>query len=108
MKTITIILTTVILASILSGCVRAPFVPPQGAFSQTTAPLDLDFYNTELAGMKRGTAEVMTVLGLVSLGDASSKTAAENGQISTVVHADYEYLNIFGILQKTTVVVYGK
>jgi len=93
----------------LTGCVRAPFVPPQGmAFSQMKAPLDVDFDDTQLAGMNRGTAEVMNVLGLFTFGDASAKTAAENGRISTIVHADYEHFNILGLFQRTTVIVYGK
>ena len=93
----------------LTGCIRAPFVPPQGyAFSQTKAPLDVDFNNTQIAGMNRGTAEVINILGLFSFGDASAKAAAENGRISTIVHADYEHFNILGIFQKTTVIVYGK
>ena len=94
---------------LMTGCIRAPFVPPQGyAFSQMKAPLDVDFNNTNLAGMNRGTAEVMNVLGLFTFGDCSAKTAAENGRISTIVHADYEHFNILGLFQKTTVIVYGK
>ena len=103
---ISVLAATMIL---VTGCIRAPFVPPQGyAFSQMKAPLDIDFNNTNLAGMNRGTAEVMNVLGLFTFGDASAKTAAENGRISTIVHADYEHFNILGIFQKTTVIVYGK
>ncbi len=93
----------------LTGCVRAPFVPPQGmAFSQISAPLDIDYDETQLAGMKKGSAEVITILGLVSTGDASAKKAAENGGISTIVHADYDYYNVIGVYQRTTVTVYGK
>lgn len=93
----------------LTGCIRAPFVPPQGfAFSQMKAPLDVDFNNTGMAGMNRGTAEVINILGLFTFGDASAKAAAENGRISTIVHADYEHFNLLGIFQKTTVIVYGK
>jgi len=93
----------------LTGCVRAPFVPPQGmTFSQMKAPLDLDFDNTNLADTKTGTSSVINILGLFTFGDASSKTAAENGQIRSIVHADYEHFNILGIVQKTTVIVYGK
>ena len=93
----------------LTGCIHAPFVPPTGmAFSQFNAPLDVDFQNTDMAGMKKGTAETISILGLFATGDASSKAAAENGQISKIVHADYEYFNILGVYQKTTVVVYGK
>jgi hypothetical protein len=93
----------------LTGCIHAPFVPPTGAaYSQFSAPLDVDFQNTDMSGMKKGTAETTSILGLVAFGNASSKAAAENGQISKIVHADYEYSNIFGIIQKTTVIVYGK
>jgi hypothetical protein len=93
----------------LTGCITAPFVPPTGvAFSQFAAPLDVDFQNTDMAGMKQGKAEAISILGLVAVGDASSKTAAEKGQISKIVHADYEYFNVLGVYQKTTVIVYGK
>ena len=110
MKKVILFSALIALATLsLVGCIRAPFVPPQGyAFSQMKAPLDIDFNNTQLADMHRGTAEVMNVLGLFTFGDASAKTAAENGRISTIVHADYEHFNILGLFQKTTVIVYGK
>ena len=97
-----------LIMSVMTGCVTAPFVPPQGfAFSQTTAPLDLEYEDTKIAGTKSGKAEVVSILGLVTVGDASSKTAAANGGITTIDHADYEHFNILGIFQKTTVIVYG-
>jgi len=110
MKKIALFTTLAILGSLsLVGCVRAPFVPPQGyAFSQTKAPLDLDFKETKIAGTKKGTANVTNILGLFTFGDASAKTAAENGNISIIDHADYEHFNILGLFQKTTVIVYGK
>jgi len=93
----------------MTGCIHAPFVPPTGmAFNQFNAPLDVDFQNTDMAGLKQGKAETISILGLFAFGDASSKAAAENGQISKIVHADYEYFNILGIFQKTTVIAYGK
>lgn len=93
----------------LTGCIHAPFVPPTGmAFTQFEAPLDVDFQNTDLTGMKKGTAETISVLGLIAVGDASSKAAAEKAQITKIVHADYEYFNVLGVFQKTTVIVYGK
>jgi len=97
------------LVSLLTGCLTAPFVPPPGAaFTQFSAPLDVDFQNTDLAGMKKGTSEAISILGLFAFGDASSKAAAESAQISKIVHADYDYFNILGVFQKTTVIVYGK
>jgi len=93
----------------MTGCIVAPFVPPSGmVFTQFAAPLDVDFENTDMAGIKKGTSDTISILGLFAFGDASSKAAAENGQISKIVHADYKYLNVLGIYQKTTVIVYGK
>ncbi len=106
-----VLFAAVLAAMILSltGCLHAPFVPPTGmAFSQFDAPLDVDFQNTDMAGMKKGSAETISILGLFATGDASSKAAAEKGGITKIVHADYEYFNILGIFQKTTVIVYGK
>lgn len=92
----------------LTGCITAPFVPPTGAFSQFKAPLDVDFQDTDMTGVKKGTAETISILGLVAVGDASSQAAAQNGGITKIVHADYEYFNVLGFFQKTTVIVYGK
>lgn len=93
----------------MTGCLKAPFIPPTGmGYSQFSAPLDVGFQNTDLAGMKQGKAETISILGLVAWGDASSKAAADKAQISKIVHADYEYFNVLGVYQKTTVIVYGK
>ena len=97
-----------LIISMMTGCITAPFVPPQGiAFSQTAAPLDVEYKDTKVVGAKVGKAEVISILGLFTSGDASSKTAALNGGITTIDHADYEHFNILGIYQKTTVIVYG-
>ncbi len=93
----------------MTGCIKAPFVPPTGvAFSQFNAPLDVDFQNTDMAGVKQGKAETMSILGLIAIGDASTQTAAQNGGITKIVHADYEYFNVLGVIQRATVIVYGK
>lgn len=91
-----------------SGCISAPFVPPVGmAFTQIKAPLDLDNANTPASCPKRGKAAASCVLGLFAFGDASTAEAARDGGLKTIQHADYEFFNILGIYQKTTVVVYG-
>lgn len=92
---------------LLVGCIRAPFVPPTGwVFTQVKAPLDVDYSKTSVPA-KSGKAEAICVLGLVSVGDVSTQTAAAAGGIGTIDHADYEYFNILGLFQKTTVIVYG-
>lgn len=104
------LIAVAILASttMLSGCLVAPVIPPTGAiFADFKAPLDYTVENTEM-GSKSGRAETMSILGLVAMGDASLKTAADNGSIKTVTAVDYEYFNICGIIQRYTTVAYGE
>ena len=97
----------VVAATLMAGCISAPFVPPLGAISVVKAPLSVD-HNKTAVTTKAGTSDCICILGLVAVGDASTQTAAENGKLKTIQHADYEYLNILGIFQKTTVVVHGE
>lgn len=92
----------------LTGCLRAPVIPPQGwIYSEFQAPLDIDYNKTPTDG-KVGKAESMCVLGLVALGDASAKAAADKAGIKTIEHADYSYSNILGVIQRYDTVVYGQ
>ena len=102
-------LFTVLCVLSLSACttLKAPFVPPLGAVSVVSAPLDINYDNTKI-GSKKGKASVFNVLGIVAFGDASLKNAAENGRIKTVTAADYDYTTVFGIFQKVTLTVYGE
>ena len=110
MRSTSIILSSILIITIFSGCagyVSAPFSPPPGLlFSQYKAPLDVDFDKTTL-GTKEGKAESTSILGLFAFGDCSTQTAAKNGQLTTINHADYEMMNVLGIFSKTTVIVYG-
>ena len=92
----------------LAGCTTAPFQPSMGTvYSDTKAPLQLEYNKTDL-GKKVGTATTHSVLGLVAWGDASIQAGAKDGNIKTVKHTDYEFLNVlFGIYTETTVFVYG-
>lgn len=74
--------------------------------SSIQAPLDLETTNKQLGG-KHGSSSVFTLLGLVSIGDASYKSAAEDGNITTIKGSDYSYFSLLGLFQKTTVHVYG-
>ena len=107
MKRSVAVITLAAISMLFAGCLSAPFVPPTGAITQIKAPLDVDYDDT-MVGPKQGTAAVTTILGLVSTGDASTQAAAKAGGITQIDHADYEYFNVLGIYQKTTVIVYGK
>lgn len=80
-----------------SGCV----------YTKVTLPLDTDVNQTEL-GSKIGKASARSVLGAVAWGDAGTKAAAENGNITTIRHLDQEQLVVlFGAYARYTTICYG-
>ena len=106
-RTIPLILSGAALA-VMTGCYSAPVMPPQGwVFSDISAPLDIDNQETTVAPLE-GKASSMSILGLVALGDCSIEAAAEDGGISTIHSADYEFFHILGIYQNFTTVVHGE
>ena len=58
-------------------------------------------------GDKVGTAEATSYLGLVSLGDASVKAAADNGKITKIAAVDCKVYNVLGVYAKYTTIVRG-
>jgi hypothetical protein len=86
-----------VLLGSFSGCV----------YTKVTLPLDTDVNQTEL-GSKVGRASVRSVLGAVAWGDAGTKAAAENGNITTIRHLDQEQLVVlFGAYARYTTLCYG-
>ncbi len=109
MKKMMAVVTIAIMCFMFSGCAmwQAPVIPPQGAiFSSTSAPIQTQFRDTDL-GSKRGEATSIAILGLIGIGDASVYEAAQNGNIQTVKHVDYEIMNVLGIYVEFKTVVYG-
>jgi len=106
MKTTFATVVSLLAAICLSGCLSAPFQPPAGMVSVTKAPLSTEGNWT--VGSKRGEASSFCVLGLYAAGDCSISAAARNGGLKKIYHSDYEYFNVIGIWQKTTVIVYGE
>jgi len=93
---------------LFTGCLSAPFMPPMGGFySEVNAPLSVD-HNKTLVTAKRGEASAVSILCLFSFGDVSTQTAAQNGGLKTIQYLDYNYFNILGIYQKTTVIAHGE
>jgi len=72
-------------------------------------PLDVDLERTSL-GDKTGEAHWQSVLGLIAWGDAGTKAAAEDGDITVVNHADVQtFAILFGLLySRRTTIVYGE
>jgi hypothetical protein len=95
----------------MTGCgigYFSPVIPPFGViFENTKAPMDVDVTQTEL-GTKQGESSSISILGLFAFGDCSISSAAADGNINIVNHADYSYLNVLGIYQSYTTIVYGE
>ena len=54
-------------------------------------------------------ASFQSILGIVAWGNAGTQAAAENGNITTLMHADQNIFSVFwGAYYKQTTVVYGK
>ena len=76
-------------------------------YSNIQRPLDTDFHTTDL-GSKEGRSSNRSILWLFAWGDAGTKAAAENGDISVIKHADREIkFVLFGLYFRMTTVVYG-
>jgi len=104
-----LVLAILVLAVFMTGCAVtvAPVMPPFGiAFTNTTAPLDVNYDKTEL-GSKTGKASTYSILGLFAFGDASTEAAARAGGIKVVNHADYASLNVLFLFGSYTTIVYG-
>ncbi len=114
MKKILLVLAVLSLLLIGSGCaaVRAPVVPPIGwLYTSYKAPLMTDYHGTEL-GSKKGTAKTQYLLFPwiwldFAWGDAAIREAAEEGGITNVRAADYEFMQVLGTYAEFTVHAYG-
>ena len=92
---------------ILAGLLVIALVMPGCLYSKIQRPLDENFTTTEL-GAKEGRATSRSILWLFAWGDAGTKAAAENGDITVINHADREFfIFLFGVYARMTTVVYG-
>ena len=97
-------------ALMVSGC-AAGMSTPAGPMTPTPGFLFADVKGPLIVGdgtgTKTGTAECVSYLGLVALGDASFETAMKAGGIKKINHADFHMWNVVGVYSKITVTVYG-
>lgn len=98
------ILICLCLAIILAGC-ATPF--PLG---QLYTKVELPVAATANVGPspKVGTAECISVMGLVAIGDASIDAAKKEGGITKIHYVDQDVENILGIIGRYKTVVYGE
>lgn len=98
-------IAAVLAVGMLAGC-ATPY--PQGIlYTELKLPVDVTG-NAAGRGSKVGTAECMSILGLVATGDCSVETAMKQGGISKIHHVDWDGRNILGIVGNYKVVVHGE
>jgi len=98
MRTLALVLCSLIFVSTLSGC----------AYVNTRSPYDDNLDETTL-GTKVGMASNHSVLWLFAWGDASYAAAAADGDIEILKHSDVEYFTVlFGLYMRRTIIVYGE
>lgn len=95
------------LAVLASGCVMMGPTNAAAPLMLDVQSPDMSFVDNSVKPLKKGTA---TSTGLICFteGDASLKTAMENGGITKVHHVDYKVRNILGIVGSTTTIVWGE
>ncbi|MFC1808684.1 TRL domain-containing protein [Candidatus Omnitrophota bacterium] len=93
-----------LLVVLLGGC-ASPY-PIGVAYTEWQAPHSV-VTQGDVAYTKVGVGKVITVLGLVAIGDASMRSAIRDGQISEVKYVDYSARNIMGIYGEYIITVYG-
>jgi hypothetical protein len=86
------------------GCSH-PYVPPGAIVTNASGPFAV---TANQGGTKEGTATAHGILGIVSFGDASTKTAANDGGISKIRTVDVKSFNVLGIYYSYTTVVTGE
>jgi hypothetical protein len=94
------------LAILFSSCAMSRRAPLTGLlYTSTKSP---GFVTGNAGASKVGTAEAMSILGLVATGDASIDAAAKAAGISKIHHVDEECTAILGIIAKYKIHVYGE
>jgi hypothetical protein len=94
---IALLISVLVAAIAVSGC----------AYINVKTPYDANLDRTEL-GTKKGYADAHSILWLFTWGDTSYATAAENGNITVIRHADQEIRQVlFGLYTRWRIIVYG-
>ena len=74
------------------------------AYQDTTTP---EAVTANALGSKVGQADVLSILGVVALGDAGVQKAAKQAGITKVSHVDKKTFSVLGVFTKVTYTVYG-
>jgi hypothetical protein len=97
-------LATLLAATLFAGC--ATNYPVGSVFTDVTLPVSATANNEK--GVKTGSAECLSIMSLVAVGDCSMDAARKNGNITRVTHADWHARSILGIVGNYKLIVHGE
>jgi hypothetical protein len=100
------IIAVVAVAAVLVALVGCATPLPTGVI-YTGVKLPVSSATGSIDYSKSGTSSCNSLLALVAWGDASIKTAAENGKVTKIKSVDYCAQNICGVWGTYTATVYG-
>ena len=95
------------LAVAASGCVMVGQTNAAAPIMLDVQSPDTSFVDNSVKPEKMGSATAEGIICFTK-GDASLKTAMENGGIKKVHHVDYKVTSIFGIIGSSTTIVWGE
>ncbi len=85
------------------SCAIGPYINP-GLISSIDGPITA---TNNIESSKTGKSCAHNILGIVSFGDNSIKTAAKLGSITKIAMADYDHFNVLGIYTRVCTNVSG-
>ena len=91
---------------VVTGCVYSYAPVNAGIVATEKGPYPVAPDNA-VAATKEGRARAEGII-LVGFGDASIKTAMQQGNITKVHHVDTEVLNVLGVYSRYETIVYGE
>ncbi len=92
----------------LPGCAGLAFAGQKPPVALIYTDAGVSHHATENnVGRKKGEACAISILGIVTTGDAGIKTAAEAAGITQIAAVDTTFMNILGIYSKFCTVVSG-
>lgn len=105
MKQLKTLLIIAVASLFLTSC--AMVSSPVTAFVYTDVKAPVAVTSNSISS-KVGSAEAVSYLGIVAIGDASVETAAKAAGITKIHHVDAHATNILGFFAKYKIYVYGE
>ena len=107
-RSIMLILASLLILVILSGCAIAPTPVGMGSVYTNISYGAPGYWQNDVSNLKVGKSSCVSVLGRVAIGDASIQAAMGGAGIKKIHHIDYNKKSILGYFTIHRTIVYGE